>query len=169
MSSEPDLKRKLLSPDPARVGRPAGPAQDDAVAPGLVMGTPEPLKTDLIGLLGPMQVLQRVSDLVRYASDASPYRLLPQVVVQPRHIVDIVTILEKMRVSLIRLQIDVSGTRRDEEPRRYLNLHLTYHMSGERLDETKARRAIDLSIEKYCSVVHSLAPDIPITYDLVLG
>jgi putative redox protein len=74
-----------------------------------------------------------------------------------------------MRVNLIRLQIDVSGTRRDEEPRRYLNLHLTYHMSGERLDETKARRAIDLSIEKYCSVLHSLAPDIPITYDLVLG
>jgi len=97
MSSEPDLKRKLLSPDPARVGRPAGPAQDDAVAPGLVMGTPEPLKTDLIGLLGPMQVLQRVSDLVRYASDASPYRLLPQVVVQPRHIDDIVTILEYCR------------------------------------------------------------------------
>jgi len=99
MSSEPDLKRKLLSPDPARVGRPAGPAQDDAVAPGLVMGTPEPLKTDLIGLLGPMQVLQRVSDLVRYASDASPYRLLPQVVVQPRHIDDIVAILEYSRTT----------------------------------------------------------------------
>jgi len=82
---------------------------------------------------------------------------------------DIVTILEKMRVNLIRLQIDVSGTRRDEEPRRYLNLHLIYHMSGEGLDETKARRAIDLSIQKYCSVLHSLAPDIPITYDLVLG
>ena len=82
---------------------------------------------------------------------------------------DIVAILEKMRVRLIRLQIDVSGARRDEEPRRYLNLHLTYHMSGEGLDETKARRAIDLSIQKYCSVLHSLAPDIPITYDLVLG
>jgi putative redox protein len=82
---------------------------------------------------------------------------------------DIVSILEKMRVGLVRLQIDVSGTRRDEEPRRYIAIHLTYHLSGTGLDETKARRAIDLSIEKYCSVIHSLAPDIPITYDLVLG
>ena len=36
------------------------------------------------------------------------------------------------------------------------------------LDEAKARRAIDLSIEKYCSVIHSLKSDIPITYQLEL-
>jgi hypothetical protein len=62
----------------------------------LVTGTPEPLKTELIRLLGEAQVLHRLSDLVRYASDASPYRLLPQVVVQPRHVDDIVAILESL-------------------------------------------------------------------------
>jgi uncharacterized OsmC-like protein len=41
-------------------------------------------------------------------------------------------------------------------------------VSGEGADEAKARRAIDLSIEKYCSVLASFAPDIPVTYDLVI-
>ena len=47
-------------------------------------GTPEPLRSDLARLLGEDAVLGRATDLVRYASDASPYRLIPQVVVQPR-------------------------------------------------------------------------------------
>lgn len=82
---------------------------------------------------------------------------------------DVVIVLKKKRVTLTKLSLDVSGTRREEEPRRYLAIHLVYHMAGEGLDETKARHAIDLSIEKYCSVMHSLAPDIAITYDLRLG
>ena len=40
---------------------------------------------------------------------------------------------------------------------------------GDGLDEAKARRAIELSITKYCSVIHSLAPDIRITHGLTLG
>jgi uncharacterized OsmC-like protein len=36
------------------------------------------------------------------------------------------------------------------------------------VDETKARRAIDLSLATYCSVVASLAPDIHVTYDVAL-
>jgi putative redox protein len=82
---------------------------------------------------------------------------------------DIVSILEKMRVGLTGLRIEVTGTRREEEPKRYIALHLVFHAAGRDLDERKVRRAIDLSLEKYCSVVHSLARDIAITYDLVLG
>jgi putative redox protein len=81
---------------------------------------------------------------------------------------DIVLILGKMRVELRRLEIAVTGTRRETEPRRYVALHLMFRVAGAGLDETKARRAIDLSIEKYCSVVHSLASDIAITYDLAI-
>jgi putative redox protein len=80
-----------------------------------------------------------------------------------------VMILEKMRVTLRDLRIEASGVRREEQPRRYTAIHLQYHMGGEGLDEAKARRAIDLSIGKYCSVVHSLAPDIQVTHGLTLG
>lgn len=82
---------------------------------------------------------------------------------------DVVVILEKMRVRLRELRIDVEGVRRDEEPRRYVAIHFAYHLAGEGLDESKARRAIDLSLQKYCSVIHSLAPDIRITHALTLG
>jgi D-lactate dehydrogenase len=85
--------RKLLTPHVRAIGRPAGPATGDAVDPAGVEGTPAPLKNDLIQLVGPEQVRHRISDLVRYASDASPYRYLPQVVVVPRTIDDVRAIL----------------------------------------------------------------------------
>lgn len=83
-------------------------------------------------------------------------------------VADVVSVLEKMRVSLEACRLTVTGTRREEEPRRYVSLRLQYALRGEGLDETKARRAIDLSLDKYCSVMHSLAPDIDISYALDL-
>jgi putative redox protein len=82
---------------------------------------------------------------------------------------DVVLILQKMREKLRDLRIDVAGIRREEEPRRYVAIHLDYRVGGEGLDPSKVRRAIDLSLEKYCSVIHSLAPDIAITYALSLA
>ena len=72
---------------------PAGPAQDDAVDPARAEGTPAALKDDLARLIGQEQVCHRISDLVRYACDASPYRYLPQVVVLPRTVDDVRAIL----------------------------------------------------------------------------
>jgi D-lactate dehydrogenase len=85
--------RKMLTPQVRAIGRPAGPARGDAVDAARVDGTPAALRSDLIGLIGEDQVLYRVSDLVRYASDASPYRYVPQVVVQPRTVEDVRAIL----------------------------------------------------------------------------
>lgn len=86
--------KKLATPDVARIGRPAGPAQDDAVGQTHRHGPPDQLKRDLVDLLGAEQVQHRVSDLVRYACDASPYRYLPQIVVVPRDVADVVAILD---------------------------------------------------------------------------
>jgi putative redox protein len=82
---------------------------------------------------------------------------------------DVVSILTKMRVAFTRLSIEVAGVRREREPRRYISIHLDYRIDGPELDPAKIRRAIDLSLEKYCSVFHSLAPDIAVTYALSLG
>ena len=65
--------------------------------------------------------------------------------------------------------MDVVGTRRDEEPRRYIAIHLRFAMDGDGLDQAKAERAVNLSLEKYCSVVSSLAPDIAISHEIVIG
>jgi D-lactate dehydrogenase len=82
--------RKLFSTNPARIGRFDGPPTCDAVPTSLVDGPPDGLKADLIALPGKEEVLHRASDLVRYASDASPYWLVPQVVVLPRTTDDVV-------------------------------------------------------------------------------
>jgi putative redox protein len=82
---------------------------------------------------------------------------------------DVVSILEKMQVGLSSLRIGVAGVRRAEAPKRFLSIRFTFQLQGTGLDESKARRAIDLSIQKYCSVLHSLAPDIAVEYDLELA
>lgn len=81
---------------------------------------------------------------------------------------DIVGILEKMRVELRTLDMDVEGTRRDEHPRRFTAIHFRFRVSGAGIDETKVRRAVDLSLEQYCTVMASLAPDIRVSYDVAI-
>ena len=82
---------------------------------------------------------------------------------------DVVEILHKMRVRLTQLSIDVEGLRRAEPPRRYTTVRYRFQLAGEGLDRSKADRAISLSLEKYCSVVHSLAPDIAVDYTVELA
>ena len=79
---------------------------------------------------------------------------------------DVVIILQKQRVALEQLEVVIRGTRREEFPRRYTAIALHFTVRGAGVDETKVRRAIDLSIEKYCSVIASLAPDIQLSYDV---
>jgi putative redox protein len=82
---------------------------------------------------------------------------------------DIVGILQKMQVNLQEFTVRVSGRRAPDHPRRYLTLHFAYRLRGSGLDEAKARRAVDLSHQKYCSVIQSLNTDIAISYELDLG
>src|SRR5580698_9342349 len=104
------MPRKLFSANPAHIGRFEGPPMSDAVPASLVDGTPGDLKADLIGLLGTENVFHRAIDLVRYASDASPYRLVPQVVVLPRTTDDIVTLFRYCRLTGRHATFRAAGT-----------------------------------------------------------
>lgn len=75
--------------------------------------------------------------------------------------VDVRMILEKSRVPLESLEVRIVGERVDDPPRRFRSIHLTYRLRGPREeDEGKLARAIELSRDKYCSVLHTLRPDI---------
>ena len=82
-----DRGRSSLAPPAA--GEPAPDRAPDWVAGG----TPEPLRSALVDALGPDRVLTRALDLIRYASDASPYRLIPRAVAVPRDSGDVVKLL----------------------------------------------------------------------------
>jgi len=82
---------------------------------------------------------------------------------------DVVIILQKQRVKLETLEISMRGTRRETEPRRFTAIAFHFNVRGEGANDVNVRRAIDLSLEKYCSVVASLAPDIAISYDVAIA
>lgn len=77
---------------------------------------------------------------------------------------DVVDMLGKMRVPFDGLAVRVEGDRRGDPPRRYTAIRLAYGVSGvPEESEEKLQRAVDLSRDKYCSVLHSLRPDVEIS------
>src|SRR5580704_14346341 len=87
----------LLQPETTRIGHPTGQPAEDRVPDERVFGTPRELREALSKLIGGDQVLHRAIDHIRYASDASPYRLIPHVVVTPRTTGDVVALLKYCR------------------------------------------------------------------------
>jgi hypothetical protein len=100
----------LLEPRVTQIGEPDGPGTDDRLDDGVAAGTPRELRDALANLIGEEQVHGRAIDLVRYASDASPYRLAPQVVVTPRDVADVVAILKFCRESGRHATFRAAGT-----------------------------------------------------------
>lgn len=76
---------------------------------------------------------------------------------------DIVWILRRQRQKLTGLEVKVSGTRREDEPRYYERIHLDYAVQGEGIREEAVKRAIRLSEEKYCSVLGMITPKAKVT------
>lgn len=66
--------------------------------------------------------------------------------------VDIVMILNKMRVEFSDFSIDVDAELSDTEPKVYTSVRLTYKIKVKKEDESKVEKAVDLSQNKYCGV-----------------
>jgi len=77
---------------------------------------------------------------------------------------DLVPLLEKMRVRIDSVEVNVVAERAEEHPKVYTNIGLEYVFSGKDLDEGKLRRAVELSQEKYCSVSAMLKQSCPVTW-----
>lgn len=82
---------------------------------------------------------------------------------------DVVHILGKGRVPFSSCTVEVKGVRREEDPRRYIEIHVTYRVGAAADARQKVERAAQLSVEKYCSVIHSLAQDMAISHSVELA
>ncbi len=76
--------------------------------------------------------------------------------------IDVVHILRKARTGLQGLRTELSGRRAPQIPHRFTAIALHFTVTGE-VPAEQVQRAIDLSRDKYCSVWHSLRPDIELT------
>ena len=83
--------------------------------------------------------------------------------------IDVVEIMEKRRTPASRLDIEVVGKRVETTPRRLVEVDLHFTLDGDGIDRVHAERAIDLSLNKYCSVRDSLSRDIVFTWTLALN
>lgn len=82
--------------------------------------------------------------------------------------VDVVTILKKQRTPIQALDVRVESNRVDSVPRRLASavLHFTLTAPGTSIE--KARRAVELSVTKYCSVRSSLIADARVDWTVEL-
>ncbi|MGZ4135509.1 MAG: OsmC family protein [Tumebacillaceae bacterium] len=79
---------------------------------------------------------------------------------------DVVTILEKMRLNIEEFKMELNGTRAEEMPQRYTDIHIHYILKGAELTPDKVERAIVLSRDKYCSATASLNAEFRMTFEL---
>ena len=79
---------------------------------------------------------------------------------------DVVSILKKMRVDVEQFDIQIDADLTEEHPKHYSKMHLTYIFKGENLDESKLRKAVELSQDRYCGVSATYRKALDLTYEI---
>ena len=80
---------------------------------------------------------------------------------------DVVQILEKSKQPLESLQVAVSAEQSQEAPYPYVSLHFNYIIKGA-VDPDRIQRAMQLSEDKYCSVLATIKPGLTFTSEYTL-
>ena len=79
--------------------------------------------------------------------------------------IDVVMILKKGRHDITDCVVQVSGKRAGEMPKLFTDIHLHFVVTGKGLKEKAVARAIELSMDTYCSASATLAKAATLTYD----
>ncbi|HXW69594.1 MAG TPA: OsmC family protein [Dissulfurispiraceae bacterium] len=77
---------------------------------------------------------------------------------------DVTSILQKKRQQLNGIEIRVSGTNADTHPMKFTVIELEYIITGKDIPEAAVKKAIEASMEKYCSVKATLEGVAKINY-----
>ncbi|GAA6183706.1 MULTISPECIES: OsmC family protein [Alteromonadaceae] len=77
--------------------------------------------------------------------------------------VDVVEIMKKSRLPLRSCRCELKATRAESAPKVFTDIHAEYVVSGEKISDKHLARAVQLSCEKYCSVMLMLAGNVNIT------
>ena len=77
---------------------------------------------------------------------------------------DVISILRKKKQNVSKLELDVEGEMAKDHPHMYTSMHIEYMVTGKDISEDAVKRAIELSLEKYCSVGATLGKAAKITH-----
>lgn len=80
--------------------------------------------------------------------------------------IDVISLLNKMRVEIDDLVMSAEADLSDEHPKVYTEIRFDYYFSGSDLNEEKIRKAVKMSQEKYCGVSAMLRMICPLHYSI---
>ncbi len=83
-------------------------------------------------------------------------------------VMDVVAILGKMRQEVEDIKAEVTAEPiPNSKPTLFQKIHVHFVIKGN-IDEEKLKKALELTMEKYCSVVLTVRPAVPVSYDYEL-
>lgn len=69
---------------------------------------------------------------------------------------DVASILQKKKQQVTNIDINIKGEKADSYPKKFTEIGIEFIVSGKNLSEEAVKRAVELSMEKYCSVKATL-------------
>ena len=82
--------------------------------------------------------------------------------------IDVIDVLEKMRVPFADLKIEVETEQTTEHPRIFKDIHINYIITTAEENREKVKKAVDLSLDKYCGVSAMLRKNSKIDYTITI-
>ncbi|MCF6360283.1 MAG: OsmC family protein [Cyclobacteriaceae bacterium] len=79
---------------------------------------------------------------------------------------DVVSLLNKMRVEFKDFEIKVDADMTEEHPKYYNKIHLTYIIKANEADRAKVEKAVNYSQERYCGVSFMLSKAAELSYEI---
>lgn len=84
--------------------------------------------------------------------------------------IDVVSILKKKKQDFTNFEMEITGDRDSSEvPSLYKKIHVDFYFEGDNINHDKINQAVDLSIQKYCSVAKTLEKSAVITYSIFIN
>lgn len=100
-----------------------------------------------------------------HASGASPMELVLMALGGCSSI-DVIMILKKKRQDLRGLQVKLEAQRAESDPMVFTDVTMRYEFRGKDLNEEACRKSVELSHEKYCSVLGMVSKTAKVRFEI---
>lgn len=82
---------------------------------------------------------------------------------------DVISLLRKMRVEVDSFEVETESPLAEEHPKRFTDIVVRYKLTGKDLPEDKVKKAVNLSMDRYCGVIAALKPGCPVRGEIYLN
>lgn len=80
---------------------------------------------------------------------------------------DVVSLLNKMRVKYDDFKVQATGELNDEHPMYYKKIALEYHIWGKDIDRSKVEKSVTLSMERYCGINYMVSKSSEVSHKII--